>query len=401
MNTHQALEILGLSGDTTIDILKKKYRQLVSRNHPDKFSGCSASTLSLQESVTKQINLAYEYLLNNFYPAPTSSVDVDIGVAPDQFFLARIAVHPEHKSGAFQKLWHEIRSIRGKKDFSLAMELYALSINYLLQDFKKYPDLDGILHNYIRDYTTILVNIGKYEDAFALIKLSIINNFRSYYDYNPPFLLLFTNIIKTRLQQRAIAIWSKYFIGDIVITHTPTQWSIAYTFFINKRYRRIFECIEEGFLPVNEDTTLLSKDAAEKDLIVISEKNYRIKDPAIYQAYLDEMKKAKEEDATFVGKIIRIMISSQKELDEENFSTLFPKCHKIIKTHKDENLKNPLFEINKRIPGSNGNQGSNPSFIQRDCHSEALEIFSKFIKPHTKKVRTPSLGKKMKSLTKN
>src|SRR5690606_2620147 len=120
-------------------------------------------------------------------------------VEQGQIKASRVRVHPNHKDGSFNSLWHEVHRIRGRKDYELAMEIYKVAIVYLLQDFRMYPDIDGILHNYIRDYTEILVRYGMHDDAFSIIKISIVNNFRSYYDFNSPFELLSAAILKTRL----------------------------------------------------------------------------------------------------------------------------------------------------------------------------------------------------------
>lgn len=57
-------EIMGLKiSDVTEANLKKAYKTLALKNHPDKFAGKSQETIRDQEEKFKEINEAYNYLL--------------------------------------------------------------------------------------------------------------------------------------------------------------------------------------------------------------------------------------------------------------------------------------------------------------------------------------------------
>lgn len=64
MNYVKACNILGISSEDSIDIIKKKYRALILKNHPDKLTGVSNERFI-------QIHEAYHYILSSGESEPT------------------------------------------------------------------------------------------------------------------------------------------------------------------------------------------------------------------------------------------------------------------------------------------------------------------------------------------
>lgn len=62
MNLSKALQILGLTKDFTEEELKKQYRKLMSKYHPDRFDTKSEEIKKQAEEKAKEINAAREYL---------------------------------------------------------------------------------------------------------------------------------------------------------------------------------------------------------------------------------------------------------------------------------------------------------------------------------------------------
>lgn len=59
---NQALAILGLEEDATVDDIKKSYRRLVKIHHPDKYHKLGTRAVEMATNTFKQINEAYEHL---------------------------------------------------------------------------------------------------------------------------------------------------------------------------------------------------------------------------------------------------------------------------------------------------------------------------------------------------
>jgi len=59
-------KIIGIEGPVTKYILRKKYLEIVSKFHPDKFQNYGDETLRMAEKKTKEINIAYEWLSEKF-----------------------------------------------------------------------------------------------------------------------------------------------------------------------------------------------------------------------------------------------------------------------------------------------------------------------------------------------
>ena len=64
MNLDKALQTLGLKRNFTEQELKKAYRQLITKYHPDKFESKSEREKKAAEESSKEINVAKEYLEN-------------------------------------------------------------------------------------------------------------------------------------------------------------------------------------------------------------------------------------------------------------------------------------------------------------------------------------------------
>lgn len=57
----QYASVLGLSGEFTTNDIKKAYRSLVTKNHPDKVASMDSEFVALADKRMKHINRAYEY----------------------------------------------------------------------------------------------------------------------------------------------------------------------------------------------------------------------------------------------------------------------------------------------------------------------------------------------------
>lgn len=58
--------VLGLRGKVTIHDIKRNYKDLIAKNHPDKVQHMDEDFQRLAESKTKEINEAYEYFKNKY-----------------------------------------------------------------------------------------------------------------------------------------------------------------------------------------------------------------------------------------------------------------------------------------------------------------------------------------------
>lgn len=72
MDTQQALDILGLSADPSLDEVKKAYREQVKLWHPDRYSNGSAMK-NLAEKNIQDANLAYAWLKRRIPSASTAA----------------------------------------------------------------------------------------------------------------------------------------------------------------------------------------------------------------------------------------------------------------------------------------------------------------------------------------
>lgn len=59
-------QILGLRGKVTIQDIKKNYKDLIAKNHPDKVQHMDEDFQRLAETKTKEINEAYAYFKNKY-----------------------------------------------------------------------------------------------------------------------------------------------------------------------------------------------------------------------------------------------------------------------------------------------------------------------------------------------
>jgi hypothetical protein len=58
--------IIGIEGPITRIILRKKYLEVISKFHPDKFQNYGEETLKMAEKKSKEINIAYEWLCDKY-----------------------------------------------------------------------------------------------------------------------------------------------------------------------------------------------------------------------------------------------------------------------------------------------------------------------------------------------
>lgn len=63
-NKDKYYEVLGISKDATQEEIKRAYRELAKKHHPDKFANAEKSVREMHEKKFKEINEAYEKLQN-------------------------------------------------------------------------------------------------------------------------------------------------------------------------------------------------------------------------------------------------------------------------------------------------------------------------------------------------
>ncbi|MEI6424171.1 MAG: J domain-containing protein [Lentisphaerota bacterium] len=237
MNYNNALKIFNVSPPLLPEDIRKTYKSLVFKNHPDKYPSASDLEIEKQSKIMADINLAYELILKHIDHGingeiPSDSFDIfnfDFGGVSISGFKEgpRIRKHPDHKSGAYQNLWHYIHKIQ-KDRHGLALRCWEKAIFKLLHDLPKHPDIDGILHNYIRDCSSLLMRLDMFTKAFELIKVLVNSGACSYYDFDPPAWIVWRSILKSLKHKNSIACWEKQFIDKVVFDDIRVSWACLY-----------------------------------------------------------------------------------------------------------------------------------------------------------------------------
>lgn len=272
MDYQQAKRVLSLDGSFSLEVLKKKYKTLVFENHPDKFFGQSPGVQAKQNDLMSEINLAYNCIREHndkIYEHSSFDIvndDIDFNVKfeteseePDpgmRVHRERPKVHPHHIDQSFRKLWHKIHDIQ-KSRHGLALRCWEKVISQLLKDLPAYPDLDGIIHNDIRDCSSLLMRLGLFSRGFQLVRIAYDSNVESYYGFCHPSSLVWKAILNTSRIPEVIPCWEKAFFKKVVFQETEIHWAMLSSYYFANRCADAARNTEDGLIipEVLGDTT--------------------------------------------------------------------------------------------------------------------------------------------------
>ena len=92
MNRYDALRILGLGPEATLDEARHAYREQVKLWHPDRYSDNSAlKSMALKNA--QDANRAWAFLRSRLPPSSPARRDIKVAATPSQGFQRRQAVH--------------------------------------------------------------------------------------------------------------------------------------------------------------------------------------------------------------------------------------------------------------------------------------------------------------------
>ena len=262
MNIREALKTFDLDSSLSLEELKMLYKKLALGNHPDRFPEASPELILLQSRVMSNINEAYETLLGLF-EGETFGIDDILRYNFDQSFFKfyvkqekpkglRNRIHPDHKNESYRRLWHEIHALH-KNNHGLALRCWEKAIFQLLPDLSKYPDIDGIIHNYIRDCSALLLRLGLFNRAFELVSIVVKLNCRSYYSFYPPAELVYMSILKyDRKYFNSIPNWENEFLKKFIFDDVRIHWAMLVSYYFSNQFKKALDNVETGLIiPIN------------------------------------------------------------------------------------------------------------------------------------------------------
>lgn len=390
MERHEAIELLSLNLNFTDAELKSRFKSLIMKNHPDKFNRSENCIFEIQEEITKKLIVAYKVLSNNpsdfqneLFPNVKFDFSTLINIdSSDKTSNERVKVHPNHRDESFRNLWAEIHNIESTGNLFLASELWNLSIVFLLKDLKKYPDIDGILHNYIRDYSKLLIKIGHYKEAFDLIQIAILTNVKSYYGFYPPSILLYRAISMTYRIEEALNIWKNQFLLEGNMFSILVQWAMSYALHLNHDYISLFNAIESGCFFPYRDSKLLTYNYSDKNEIILTGPFDFINfSGSVKNRYLKENVITSTEADLYRFQIINILIAGKNYLQINNFSKKFKLTDYIIKSVDASILKKKKFALANKFGNYRGLQGEiKISSPETNLKPKAEKIFKRYVR---------------------
>ncbi len=266
MNYNNALKIFNITPPLLPEDIRKTYKSLVFKNHPDKYPSFSDQEIEKQSKIMADINLAYELLQkcieHGIYGDETHDsfdifsydfTDVVIGSKNRKEYQYRPKVHPDHKSEAYRELWHYIHKNQNKRH-GLALRCLEKAIFILLRNLPAYPDIDGILHDYIRDCAGLLMRLGMFSKAFELVNVLVNSRACSYYACYPPEAVVWKIILNSIKHKNSIACWEKQFIGKVIFEDLRVSWAMLTSYDHSKEYSKAINNVESGaiYVPISK-----------------------------------------------------------------------------------------------------------------------------------------------------
>lgn len=215
MSIEEALKILGLKSNYTEEELKKSYRRLIVKYHPDKFEKTNQKEKTYAETKTKQINEARDVLEKNSKPQNTSSKDFYDAMYKKEFELLRKLKQQYkkeledeldyiYKIDSRDKVFAEVKLrlieiIKGfYNDIDNQPSTISIKINYEIYKKERFKQLYYYLYkNWEKSKIMEFVN-GQFNieqtDNLKLVRtkmtitineilITVINEFKSYYSY--------------------------------------------------------------------------------------------------------------------------------------------------------------------------------------------------------------------------
>jgi hypothetical protein len=232
MEINEAKEILQLKSDFNKDDIKKSYRYLVSKKHPDRFIDEKSKSIAHCEMV----------LLNSARDLLISLLSSNDGTTQ--------SFHDENtnEDETFRHLWWLIKNLQSRRDYKTAYSLWIKSIDYLISSDYKHKYKDGILYDYISQKIKLLAKFGKYDHCFLLINFLYEKKLKSYYDNFPPDKVLFEFINKTRNLPHVNSMIDFKFIESLGKMKLYLRWSIINSMYLNERYDDIIELSKKDII---------------------------------------------------------------------------------------------------------------------------------------------------------
>lgn len=261
MNHQEAMQLFGLYSPCSQEELRMIWRKLALKNHPDRFSNCSSTVVDEQTTEMARINEAYKLLLEIFFTNNTSDFFEDVFSFYDYFsgyedFFSihavkivngnRVKRHPDHKSGVYNELWNELTYMKNRE--GLKLRCWEKAIFQLLPDLKRYPDIDGIIHNYIRDCSGLLMRLGLFEKAFELVALVAELGCQSYYEFYPASQVAYKSIAKSSKYDKSIPAWENAILGKLIFEDIRVHWAMLFAYYSHGQYASAIENVEKGFI---------------------------------------------------------------------------------------------------------------------------------------------------------
>ena len=141
MNTNEALKILGLKSDYTEEELKKTYRRLIVKYHPDKFEKANIEEKKKAELKAKQINEAREILSKSKSVKKDFHNDADSKSSYDKMYEKEYELLRKLKKQYKEELGEELNYIY---HINFKDKIFAECKGRLLQITKEfYNDIDN------------------------------------------------------------------------------------------------------------------------------------------------------------------------------------------------------------------------------------------------------------------